>query len=77
MDIEQIVKDNFLTLGSVSKKSERKSFRFWRLQYRRNIGRNPSPPPQYHAQTNHCAPGRGVPQAGNRWRAANIRNCYL
>jgi hypothetical protein len=36
MDIEEIVTDNFLTLGSVSKKNECISFRFWRLQHRRN-----------------------------------------
>jgi len=36
MGIEETVTDNFLTLGSASKKSEYKSFRFWRLQHRRN-----------------------------------------
>lgn len=36
MSIDEIVKDSFLTLDFVSKKSERKSFRFWRLQHRRN-----------------------------------------
>jgi hypothetical protein len=36
MGTEEIVADNFLTLGSVSKKSERISFRFWRLQHYTN-----------------------------------------
>ena len=36
MSIEEIVRHNFLTLASVGKKSERISFRFWRLQHRRN-----------------------------------------
>jgi hypothetical protein len=36
MGIEEIVADSFVTLGSVSKNSERITFRFWRLQHRRN-----------------------------------------
>jgi hypothetical protein len=69
--------DHFLNFVIASKTVACEMFYLGRCQYRGNV-----PPIAHHSHlsptqrptTAHPVPVRGVPQAGNRWRAANIRN---